>query len=336
MTDNFTKLFIDILKQPTQEKKREQFQIIINQIEKVKTKIDQTNTLLDLYNTTIDRLKGQGLSKQSAQHYAVNILHLNISLKREEQQLQKVALEGYEIIQKVREKLTKQHILYQIGVGSKKREILLETKMSYAELVPLLYLEKRTDGYTIRIKASQKQMKQLNKARQQQMQVSVDQINIFTPGASSLYSSVYRYYKNERLNQKIGNWGNFYETYRRLLFMSPHGNKWVPDANTIANAFKETLSNVGSQGSFSVGGDVGLESDKFAAGNRPTLTSINTIINQLDLLIQGLQDYLNNNNEEGLIKMFVGVDSETKVLKGAQMEAIDNLREVLKSFNLTK
>ena len=331
MIGDIEKIFINAFEQPTQQLKKQQLNTAIKSIEKLKDEIDKIQETLLFYENQKKRLISLGLSKNAASYYMLNVEHLDISQTYQENLLQQKALEGYELVQNIRKKLTNESITYQIGVGSKTREKLLETSMTYDELVPFLYLEKRADTYAIRIKLSQRKLQQLNKERKVKLQIQADTIDIFTQGASTLYSKIYRYFTNTRLTKK-GNWGNFYEVYRKLVKESPQGNNWNPSNIIIANAFKSVLAGSGIGGSFATGGDQGLEQDKASFGNNPTLTSVITIINTLDSLVISLQDFINNGNEKGLIKLFTGQDIENTVVDMAKEEAVIEIRKQLQKF----
>lgn len=331
MTREIEKIFIQAVKQPTQDLKKKQLSRFIIEVKKLRDQIDKMQETMLFYDNEKKRLISLGLSKETASHYMLNVQHLDISQSYQQNQLQEKALQGYQLIQKLRKKLTHEPIIYQIGVGSKKREKLLETTITYDELEPMFYMEKRADGYAIRIKLSQRKIIQLNRERKTRLKSEADTIDIFTEGASTLYSQVYRYFSNNRLTQK-GNWGNFYQVYRSLVHSSPEGNKWKPSVEIIMNAFKSVLSNSGVSGSFATGGDNGLEQDKASFGNNPTLTSVNTIINTLDSLIVSLQDFINTNSDIGLVKLFTGIDLERETVDAGKEYAVDILKAQLKKF----
>ena len=325
------KLVANALEAPTQKAKRDGLKNIIENINQVAKEIQEDHQNLMFYNSEIDRIQSQGMSRKSAIHYAYTIEKVDFNIKLAQENLQQKALEGYEIVNKIRQKFTKQVISYQIGVGSKKREFLIQTKMSYDELVPNLYLEKRSDGYSIRIKLSQRKMKELSKKREQEGKKAINDVEVFTAGGSTLYSAVYRYFTNEKLRQK-GNWGNFYQVYQYLLAKSPKKNKYHPSNSVIANAFSKVLGGGGKGGSFAAGGDVGTSQDKASFGSNPTLTTVNTITNQLLDLSNNLQIFLTTGSQQGLIQMLTRENLGIKTIDVARDQAIRSIRQVLSQF----
>lgn len=320
------------LNAPTQKLKRENIESVITNIKQIAKQLQINQSNLMLYNSEIDKIQAQGMDRKSAIHYAYTIGKIDSDLEKAQEQFQQKALESYQIINKIRQKFTNEIISYQIGVGSSKREFLIQAKMTYEELVPYFYLEKRSEGYAIRIKLSQQIMKDLKSKREKEKQAAINEVEVFTEGASTLYSAVYRYFTNEKLQQK-GNWGNFYEVYQYLLAKSAKKNKYHPKTKTIAQAFSIVLKGGGKGGSFAAGGDIGLYQDKASFGSNPTLTSVNTIINQLLDLSNNLQDFITTGNQQGLINMLTREKIGIKSIDLAREQAIDSIKETLSKIS---
>ena len=139
MTGEIEKIFIQAVKQPTQDLKKKQLSRFIIEVKKLRDQIDKMQETILFYDNEKKTLISLGLSKETASHYMLNVQHLDISQSYQQNQLQEKALQGYQLIQKLRKKLTHEPIVYQIGVGSKKKEKLFETTMTYDELEPMLY-----------------------------------------------------------------------------------------------------------------------------------------------------------------------------------------------------
>ena len=163
MASGIEKIFIQAVKQPTQDLKKKQLNKFIIEVKKLRDQIDKMQETMLFYENERKRLISLGFSKETASHYMLNAQHLDIGQFYQQGQLQEKALQGYQLIQKLRQQLTNEPIVYQIGIGSKKKEKLLETTITYDELEPMFYMERRADGYAIRIKLSQRKIMQLNK-----------------------------------------------------------------------------------------------------------------------------------------------------------------------------
>ena len=88
----------------------------------------------------------------------------------------------------------------------------------------------------------------------------------FVEEGTTLYSSTYRFYKNQSIKKasgenpyyEVGNRGHFYEAYRYLYLSLGKDNSIQPSNQQLIEAFNRTLSGGGQAGSFSRGGDIGL------------------------------------------------------------------------------
>lgn len=323
-------LLAEALNQQTIKLKKEKFSNLIILLKNKSEQIALKESSLLNYDSIIANYTAQGMSRPSAitQGYQEGKIDINISQK--EQELMNSILDGYETVSKIREILTKEKILYQIGAGSKVNEKILQDTLNFEEISPYLYIQHRAEGYSIRIKVSQTMLQQNYQKRQLQAGKSIDQITNLTNSGSTLYSAVYRYFSDARLGKGgVGNWGNFYQAYRLLYHKSSKHNQYHPRRSTIAKAFSQVLSEGGKSGSFATGGDVLREQDKASFGSNPTLTSTRTVINTLKDLANNLQIYINTNSIEPLIKMLIRKNTANKLEKKTYQEAIEALKEAL-------
>lgn len=330
------RIVAEALDQPTKEVKKSALTQLGIKLEKIAKQIQQQESKIMSYDSEIQRFISQGMSRASAITQAYKENKIDVVINEEEQKLMDLILSGYLAVEKVRSALTGETIDYQIGAGSKKTGKIIEANMTYEELAPYFKLEYRSEGYSIRIRVSQKMVKTVLQKQYSEINQNVDEIVSFTPGASSLYSSVFRYYTDTRLNSgtgTVGNWGNFYEAYRLLLAKSKQGNLWIPDVDSIASAFREVLSGSGKSGSFAAGGDVFNTQVKGTFGSSPTLTSSQSVINALLDLKMALEQYIETSSADALVNMLTRSQGGEAIFESARQEAEDNIRRLLESFN---
>lgn len=325
-------LLAQALNQQTIKLKQQKFSDLIVLLKQKSDQIALKEQLLLNYDSIIANYTAQGMSRASAitQGYQEGKIDINITQK--EKDLMNSILDGYETVNKIREILTKEQILYQIGAGSKTSEKILQDTLNFEEVSPYLYIQHRTEGYSIRIKVSQTMLQQNYEKRQLQAGKSIDQITHLADSGSTLYSAVYRYFSNSRLGKGgVGNWGNFYQAYRLLYHKSPKHNQYHPRRGTIAKAFSQVLSGGGKSGSFATGGDVLREQDKASFGSNPTLTSTRSVVNALKDLANNLQIYVNTSSIQPLTKMLIRKNTANKVERKAYQEAVQSIRQALLS-----
>lgn len=326
--EQITAILAEALEAPSIDLRRQKMSPLVTKILQLRGNIEAQQTRITDFQDIIKKYQNAGLSRKSAitQGYKEGKITLNIT--NEEQVLMNLILEGYETVVKVREILTKQVITYQVAAGGKKTGKIMELSTTLNDLLPYLYIEYRSDGYSIRIRTTQKNLREIYTNRQIEAGVAVEEIETFVPTASSLYSATYRYFTDERLKQK-GNWGNLYEAYRSLLARSKNGNDWIPDTKTIADAFAMVLAGGGKSGGFGTGGDVMLEQDKGGIGSRPTLTSITTVLNTLTDLANALQEFINSSSVDTLVSMLTQKRVGVEMFDMVQEEATEAIREAL-------
>lgn len=329
------KIVAEALDQPTKEAKKSALAQLGINLQKIAEQIRQQETKIMDYDSEIRRYTSQGMSRASAITQAYKEGRIDAVISEEEQKLMDLILNGYLAVEKVRSALTGETIDYQIGAGSKKTGKVIEATMSYEELAPFFKIEYKSEGYSIRIRVSQKMVKTVLQKQHSEIQENVNEVVNFTPGASSLYSSVFRYYTDTRLNHgtgTVGNWGNFYEAYRLLLAKSDRGNLWVPSADSIAEAFREVLSGGGKSGSFAAGGDVLSTQVKAAFGSSPTLTSSQSVVNALYDLKSALDQYIETSSADALVGMLTRAQGGEAIFESARQEAEDSIRQLLEGF----
>lgn len=320
----------EALEQPTLELKRQKLIPLINTLRKIAGNIDFQSNWLRSYDSIINNYIDQGMSRTSAITQGYIEGKIGVKITEEEQTLLRLMLEGYEAVNIVRQIFTGETITYQIGAGGQTTGKILEANVSFDELLPYLYIEHRSSSYSVRIITTQQNVKQMLEQQHQDVQNSVQQLEAFVPGASTLYSAVYRYYTDERLQQKKGNWGNMYEAYRLLLARSKKGNLWKPQNRTIAKAFSTVLSGGGAGGAFIKGGDVLTLQAKGGFGSNATLISSDqAVTNALQELADSLQTYVNSGEVQQLEQLLIRKQSGQKVFREAYRNAKIHLYNTL-------
>lgn len=315
-------ILADYLSKGVQDIKKEDFQNIKKEFYRLSKKIEEMNIELTfLYNT--DRwyyfLNDTEMNDVTKEYIISKDEKNEKQRKIKEDQLLKQALLGYELFQMFREILTRQNIYYSIGALGKKS--LVTGNFTYNQLKEgnFLAIEARSSGYTIRLKASQKKIK-----KESQKNKNFSNFEKFVEGRSTLFSEVYAFYKNERLdkNWKVGNKGNFYEVYRYLYLLHDRNNNFKPSTEEIKNAFSKILSNVGSQNSFAHGGDIGLQQDKLS---NATFLDIQTLSNILLNTAKAIQESISLDNKEIILKQIINQRVSDKILEEATSFISKNL-----------
>ena len=324
---------LDYFKNATGLVKKDKMQIVISDLEKLLNEMTPINENLKETFLLVSHLKRwYGYERYPSLYYIYNnssYQYIQQDIKNKETILFEDALIAYERMVQIRQLLTKEKITYRIGAGSRTKEKIFEATLSFDQLQPRLYLERRADGYAIRLKISQSSLKDLAGDKVQQ---------ISSENPSTLYSKVFRWYTGKRLEQGntkgIGNWGNFYEAYRYLLSKYDGDNNIIPPDSDLIEAFSAALSGGGRAGSFIKGGDVDLEQDKAAIGGYPSLTNIDTILSILKELIEMLKEFINGDSK-GLSQLLIGRNINKKTLEKAQNEAKQEILNNIQNF-LTK
>lgn len=259
-----------------------------------------------------------------------------------ENQLITKALEGYEFFQTFRTLLSKTKLFYQIGIESiQKGEVkIMQGSLSFKQLQEsdFLKIERNIDGYVIRLNTSQQKMNQFNE-KKKAIEKNASNQKTFIKEASSLYSAVYRFYKARSLktekdtrdisSPKVGNRGNFYQAYRYLYRISGGNNNWIPSDTEIEAAFRYALSNGGSNGSFTHGGDILSEQDKFY---NATFLNINTLAKNLIEMSDIIKESIKNNDGSKILKKIKSQGLENTILYVKQEEETATIKNILKRF----
>lgn len=316
--------------------KIEKFQNIIVELKKLLNEIESINNFLIDENLRISILnKAIGFNRHVSPflYYIYNMKDYSFLEERREkieQILFEKTLLAYERLNEIRILLTKEKITYQIAAGSKstKKEYIAQGSFTFDQIEEALYLQRRAEQYSIRLRINQTKLKNLAK----QKKVQLEQIS-FKENPSSLYSAVFRWYTGERLGKKgAGNWGNFYEAYRYLYYKFNRNNDIIPSEEDLEESFKAVLSGGGKEGSFMKGADQGFEQDKASFGGQPTLTSVKTIISTLKDTITVLENFIKTKDTQELERLLVKENIDYKIQEKAREEAIQNIRDFLKDF----
>lgn len=320
-----------LINNETQEVKRAKIISLIPLLEKEATSLKEKESSLLAYDSIISAYMRHGLTRSSA-IAQIHYLDKTIDIYLEQQLLYQQLIKSYQLVNKIRQLFTNQHVSYQIAAGSRKRQILLEANVSFDELTPLLSIQHRSEGYSIRINLTQKNVKNIQQQQKKDQQTIVPQVQHFTQQGSTLYSALYRYFKGEIWNQK-GNWGNLYQAYRSLYHKSPTKpkNNWKPSNREMAKALQNSLGG-GKEGSFLAGGDNPFEQDKAGYGNPATLTSVQSTSNALLDLSKGLNSFIKTSSTKQLKKILTKNKTGSKVFNQAQQEAREYLDDFFKKL----
>lgn len=329
--NNIEQILAELINEKTQEIKRKNLIALIPLLKKESSLLQEKQKILLSYDLIIASYMRTGLTRQSsiAQIYYQNE---TIDIYKQQQQLGQELIKAYQLVNKIRQLFTGQHIFYQIAAGSQTRQILLEATVSFNELAPLLSLQHRTQGYSIRINLTQQNVKNIQQKQKKEEQLTVSQVQSFTQKGSTLYSALYRYFKGEKWNQK-GNWGNLYQAYRSLYHKSTTKpkNNWKPSNREMAKALQNSLGG-GKAGSFLTGGDNPFEQDKAGYGSQATLTSVQSVANALLDLSQALVSFIKTSSTQELKKILTRYRTGSKVFNKGQKEARNYLDNFFKDF----
>lgn len=324
-------ILTEALDAPTNKIKRDNLKPLIDKLKKIKEEADNHYLFLQSYGKTIDRYEKLGMAKESAIVQAFTTGKYENKIEKEREKMKNLILLQYQVVNKIRKKLTNQTITYIIGSGNEENQSgIIEAHVTFDELKE--YLRFNSTKYTVHILASTKNVSKMIANQQGEEEKLKEDMEEFISGASTLYSAVYRYYQKRRLdpNQKKASWGHMYQAYRLLLAISKDGNKWKPQTNTIKKAFSRVLSGGGKGGSFSAGGDVLSYQVKSGIHENPDLISFNSTSNAITDLVIALEEYINSNNKKALKKMLIRSHGSEKIFKQAHKKATKYLDNILK------
>ena len=327
-------ILVNFLVPQTQQIQRKYIFNLIPLLKKEAILLQQRQNLLLGYDRAISFYQEMGFHRTSA----IALMYYNkeiIDIISEEKKLEQELIKAYQLVNKIRQIFTNEKIDYQIAAGSKTNQKLFQTKASFQQLKPLLNIQHRSEGYSIRINLTQQNVKQIQLKQNQEGQRSAAEIDNFSQGGSTLYSAVYRYYKDEKLWGGKGTFGDMYQAYRQLYFKSPEKKKndWNPPGSQIAKALNRVVSGGGKKESFLTGGDNPFQQDKSGYGSRATLTTVSSTSHALEDLADGLQNFLQTNSTQSLKKMLTRYRTGSKVFNTAQKEARDYLDDLFKSIS---
>lgn len=273
----------------------------------------ELNTQLTLYDFGVSRYQVMFDLSDATLNYTYKKKKKDDNIKKQQINLLEQSLEGYEYFQKFRQLLTGERITYQVASIGKTGNIT-EGSFTFQELKEgkFLKIQEKSSGYRIRLRASQKKIRESLGEN-----VRFEKYDANNGGRSSLYSAVYYYYTTESLKNgfKLGNRGNFYETYRRLYIRFGRDNTIIPSSDMIYNAFKETLSNITS---FAQGGDIGLQQDKI--GNASFL-DIYTLCNILQETAQSIHEAIQNKDSSIILNKLVKQNTGNLILQEAETKS---------------
>ena len=239
----------------------------------------------------------QNLPKSSIMQYEDRNKNFESDILRNyEAQLFKELLKLYQFIMKIRKIFTNEEIKYRIGVGSKKRDYLIEGVFSYEDLEneKFFYLQQISGQYSIRLHATQSQMQEIKEKNNNY--ATIEEYNKANSPNNNIYKKLFDFFnegqkqaleefkkekgrgpnKEERrmlgeyqkqiLGFKLGNRGNLYQVYRYLIDVIIPSSQQPIDFNdpqifqiTVGKAFSAVLSGGGKGGSALTGGDIAVK-----------------------------------------------------------------------------
>ena len=297
---------------------------VLSLIESTKRRIEQTQDVSQLYQHHYDILVAQGMEDRAAKATLAEA-RKDMNIKQLQNQALAVGLQGYETIMTIREILTGEKVIYQVGAygteSKQKNSKIIEGSFTFAELEPMITAVWRSgEGFILYNNITQKGVRYAT----EQAGNEVTEISVYAQEVdqrSTLYSRMYKFYLDRIAGterEKSFNWGFFYEAYRVLYAKSKLKNRYRPNMSTIAKTYWDIIKN---NESFARGGDV-LQMQVKASGSR--LTTINTIYNQL-VNVENALIALKNNNKNTLqyfnnvfIKQHPGFEAERIAVREAE------------------
>lgn len=325
-------ILANYLSQGLQQIKEEDFKLISNEFKKIGKQLEEINKGLTALYAFKKWSFFYDMSEEAQLCIFLNNQHQNRSIENAEQTFFKKALEGYELFQHFREILTGEKIYYSIGALGKKS--IAEGVFTFQQLkqANFIQLAPHSKGYRLRLNVSQRKIKMQN----EQNKNILLHFEKFVEEGTTLYSSTYRFYKNQSIKKasgenpyyEVGNRGRFYEAYRYLYLSLGKDNSIQPSNQQLIEAFNRTLSGGGQAGSFSRGGDIGLQQDKI--GNA-TFLNIQTLSNTLFDMAELIQKSIKINNKDIILQALKKQRIEEKVL----MEATEQIQKIIKEIDKT-
>ena len=203
-------------------------------------------------------------------------------------EIENILKEGYEIIDILRKKYTGETIKYSVGVSYRGK--LYEGTLNLQDILSIAKIDivwKNSVDNIFKLRLSG-----LSKS------ALIEKLSTPYDGGSTLYSSIRDYSKNKKWNE-----GNLYEAYK--LYKMEQGSNRIPPAKFVASHFEELLAQVRSNTvSFVKGGDMLDESVKFFGRSMPSLASLKTIKTTLTSFNEIISQTNVNNIESGLKLLF--------------------------------
>ena len=181
-----------------------------------------------------------------------------------------VLSEGYVLIDNIRTFFTNEKITYDIGFEYYGK--LYEMTMSMEEILANTRAEYNTrsninDLYKLRMHVRKGDLVQAyNEAH--------SQVESFDDGSSTIYSSIWRYLKNQKDGKAI-NKGNVYEAYK--VYKAEVGSNRIPPAEFKADRFDDILTQVRKNTASSVQGGDYLQSQIKFISSAPSLMTTSTV-----------------------------------------------------------
>lgn len=261
---------------------QQQLNIFITEIDKYLMSLENFYTTFKDTIATIDQYANLNANEITVS-YALFKLGLN-----KESEIKELLKTGYQLIDSIREILTKEKIQYRIA--TEKNGILYEEVVGIDEI--LSYIKVSYDS-----RASINDMYKLRLAIPKSSIINHAKVETITSNGSTVYSSIRRYIDGHSSTRR--NRGNEYEAYRLLYAQRGNDNREPPEVTTeeIVAAFNTVRKNTAS---YVQGGDIGIEQIKYIGKNMPSLTSTATIRTVLTDVRNAFQNYLISANSEML------------------------------------
>lgn len=272
---------------------------IINK--QMKIIISQLENYLDRLNSLYDRIEVSARQKMNIYSGDAKASDITTSyalykeLKGYDTEAFQVLSEGYILIDNIRTFFTNEVITYDIGFEYRKgfyeitltmEEIMANTRVEYNTR------SKLNDLYKLRMNVRKGDLvKAYNEAH--------NQVESFDDGSSTIYSSIWRYLKENPQGKAI-NKGNVYEAYK--VYKAEVNSNRIPPAKFQADRFDDILSAVRKNTASSVQGGDYLNSQIKFISSAPSLMTTSTVRSTLTQVLNIFKNISNGQNTNEIIE----------------------------------
>lgn len=297
-----------------------------NYLEKYK---NYSNAILTRYYAVI----GDELSQSTKKYQAIK------AINGEQHLIEELLKEGYLYVNIIREFLTGEKILYQVGIFDEEKSELIEGTMSIFEILENSTLD--VDSKIVLEDAAKLRMKEMS------YQSIGNPVKIDLEGnvenASSVFSAVYNFTHNSLHNTPKVNEGVMYETYQSVLIKYYNGKNTPVNPPPLSISKIEEVYNEAKKNNVAYykGGDIGRIQVKYLGGRPPsitTLSSIKRVLTNISYVFKNIGTTKKNNivGKNKIAKLLGKNDSKitNKMLSVQQKKIKETLDRLEKSLKL--